>query len=424
MKHFRKGFTSFVHIKGVTRTRAVARLTNDANEQSDKNEIYLSTMSRNNETNAISIDEMVKIIKLKDQQIAKLQTTIDEQSLQIKQQTAAIETMQKQMTELTSNLALLVKRSDKPPAKEIAPIFSMCKNDASKSSDIKGKKCKTKMPSDSSNPTKALSVSPSLAPTPKRSRHLMENELNNSSTSGFDRNNTISTVPPTIFTDDTLNVNNDLNDVKDSSMNDSSKSSDNNSLCVENDNDLNDSCLNEGENFVNFKKNSISKEKNITPIEISIKSNEKGSLHALFIKHLNNNSFMWSNASKRCIRINPFTQVVKDAMIKWLQNRQYQFHTFLSKENKPNAFIIRGLPDSISQAHIGNALQQAGILFTSLERHSTGYTRSHHLLSDLWRVKTPSTVTLQHFKAIDGILNVKIRVEVLKRSPVLYGGLP
>ncbi|KAG4076559.1 hypothetical protein HA402_002722 [Bradysia odoriphaga] len=106
-------------------------------------------------------------------------------------------------------------------------------------------------------------------------------------------------------------------------------------------------------------------------------------------------------------------------MTEWLKNRKYQFHTFLNKESKPNAFIIRGLPDSISQSHIGNALQQAGIKYMSLQRHSTGYTRSHQLLSDLWRITTPNSVTMQHFKDIDGILNVKIRVEVLKRSPVL-----
>lgn len=179
------------------------------------------------------------------------------------------------------------------------------------------------------------------------------------------------------------------------------------------------SCIDEGSNFVNFKKNAIKKDKDVTPIEISIRNAQKGSLHALLIKHFNNNSFLWSNASGKTIRINPFTQKVKDAMIVWLKDRKYQFHTFLDKESKPNAFIIRGLPNSVHRSHIESALQQAGILFNGLERHSTGYTRSHEIQSDLWRITTPNSVTIQHFKAIDGILNVKIRVEILRRSPVL-----
>lgn len=48
----------------------------------------------------------------------------------------------------------------------------------------------------------------------------------------------------------------------------------------------------------------------------------------------------------------------------------------------------------------------------------TGFLRANHKHSDLWRVSTPSSVTIQHFKAINGILNIKIRVEVLKRPPV------
>lgn len=71
------------------------------------------------------------------------------------------------------------------------------------------------------------------------------------------------------------------------------------------------------------------------------------------------------------------------------------------------------------ERNISNALQQAGIQFSSLEHYSTGYTRFHQKQCDLCRVTTPHSVTFQHFKAINGILNVKIRVEVLKRSPVL-----
>lgn len=178
-------------------------------------------------------------------------------------------------------------------------------------------------------------------------------------------------------------------------------------------------CLNDSNNFVNFKKNAIAKDKDVTPIEISIKDNEKGSLHSLLMQHFNNNNFLWSNAGKRKVRINPFTQKVKEGMIQWLKSRNYSFHTFLSRECKPNAFIIRGLPDSVTHSHISSALQQAGIQYNSLERHSTGYTRFHQKQSDLWRVSTPHSVTIQHFRAIDGILNVKIKVEVLKRSPVL-----
>lgn len=385
-----------------------------ANAQSDVQIFCNSTMSPCNETDKLSIDDMVEIIKSKDLQIAKLQSTIDQQSLQIQQQTAAIENMQKQMTELSSSLASLVKQSDKPPTKKIAPIFTISKSNTPK--PVKkgnNKKCKTT--TSSSAASTSQNMRPSLIqPNSKRPRHLMEEEQGNNSNDSaavFDSNDTSN-----------MNINtgqSNINISMDASNN--VYSVDNNS--TQNVNDLNDEwndySVGEGDNFVNFKKNAINKEKNITPIEISIKNNEKGSLHALLIEHFGNNSFLWSNASKRSIRINPFTQKMKDAMIQWLKNRKYPFHTFLNKENKPNTFIIRGLPDSISQSHIGNALQQAGIQYNSIERHSTGYTRSHQLLSDLWRVATPSSITIQHFKAIDGILNVKIRVEVLKRSPVL-----
>lgn len=172
-------------------------------------------------------------------------------------------------------------------------------------------------------------------------------------------------------------------------------------------------------NFVNFKKNAINKEKNVTPIEISVKNEDKGSLHTLLLRHFKNNTFMWSNASKRSIRIIPFSQTTKDAMIQWLKFRKYQFHTFLNKEMKPNAFIIRGLPSDVTKTHISDALEQAGIIFNTIERHTTGYMRFRQMQSDLWRVTTPNSTKIQHFKSIDGILNVKIRVELLKRSSVL-----
>lgn len=50
--------------------------------------------------------------------------------------------------------------------------------------------------------------------------------------------------------------------------------------------------IDEGSNYVNFKKNAIAKDKNITPIEVSIKNTEKGALHQLLIRSFNNNSFL------------------------------------------------------------------------------------------------------------------------------------
>lgn len=410
-----------------------------ANEQSDALSSNL-TISQGNETKKFSFDEMVDLIKLKDQQIANLQSTIDHQSTQIKQQTIAIENLQEQIAKLSDSLEALVQNSNKPSAQRNAKVFMLNKSKNCKQKPSSVKDSKDESPALSSHTKADMSQNgwPSLnQPNPKRRRHLsddiIENDVCDKSTGGTSDYKVYDDKNDSVLIDPPLDVsNNASSDVKkfskkfsnnrNVSMNASTNVSNDNSLSDANDDYINDQprlVFSEENNFVNFKKNAITKEKNVTPIEISISNNEKGSLHALLLKHFDNNSFLWSNASKQSIRINPFTQTVKVALCLWLQKGKYQFHTFLSKESKPNAFIIRGLPDSISKSHIANALQQAGIQYVSLERHSTGYTRSHQMLSDLWRVTTPNCVTIQHFKAIDGTMNVKIRVEVLKRSSVL-----
>lgn len=403
-------------------TSSAFRLSNATNN------VSIATTPLINEANGLPTDDMVEIIKLKDLQIVKLQATIDQQSIQIQHQTDAIENMQKQMSELSASLAKLVQRSEKPPpAQNVAPIFLKTKNSTRKPAEKMAKQHKTASAGSASITQHSW---PSLAqPNPKRPRHLLDDELSNNTntkTSNDDANgDKPNNISVSAVTDDItdVNVNNIPNDNNISPVHVSDVTSDDesaeNEQFADPEKEWTNVGFNENSNFVNFKKNSIVKDKDVTPIEISIKNNEKGSLHSLLIQHFDNNSFLWSNAGKRSIRINPFTQTVKDGMIRWLQGRKYQFHTFLNKENKPNAFIIRGLPDSVDHSHISNALQQAGIKFSSLERHSTGYTRFHQKQSDLWRVTTPHSVSFQHFKAINGILNVKIRVEVLKRSPVL-----
>lgn len=402
-------------------------LTNAANGQSDIINSAKPTMSQNDEKNSISIHEMTEIIKLKDQQITNLQLTIDQQSVQIKNQTVAIENMQKQMTKLSDDLSTLVNQPKMSATQKFAPIF-MARNSKNKTSKTPAKKdtensaffskSKTSHSCDNFQPSLPL-------PSAKRRRHLFDDDkiknTNDKSTSGTNR--PFSSVdPPADIPNDTTEINNDKDENQNNPVNESRNLSNDESMSDSNEDVLinqDQLSFKENKNFVNFKKNAIEKERNVTPIEISIKNNEKGSLHALLLKQFNNNSFLWSNVNKRSVRIHPFTQKVKDDLSQWLNKRNYQFHTFLNREDKPNAFIIRGLPDSITQSDIAIALQQADIQFKTIERHSTGYTRSHQLLSDLWRVTTPSCIKIQHFKAINGIMNVKIRVEVLKRSQVL-----
>lgn len=71
---------------------------------------------------------MVEIIRLKDNQIVKLQATIELQSQQIQQQTTAIEGMQKQLTELSTSVASLEQRSNEQSPQKIVPIFLATKN--------------------------------------------------------------------------------------------------------------------------------------------------------------------------------------------------------------------------------------------------------------------------------------------------------
>lgn len=373
-------------------------VTTSVLEQSDSN-VKMSTSPLKLPERPFPPDDMVAIIKQKDLQIASLQATIEKQSAQIMHQSSAIEGLQNQMADLSSQLSLLVKSPEESVSDPKLASFLMDKSDKSKRTS-KPKQCQTKKSSKSS--TSQLHDSskwPSLnQPSLKRRRHLSADYSNTTLTpSDCTNDDPVSIVPfvpqPTVNSVDTPDINNIQNPA---------------GLVDDQDN-----------NFVNFKKNSFAKDKDISPIEISIGNNEKGALHELLIKNFNNNSFLWSNAGRKTVRINPFTQKTKDNMIQWLDSRKYSFHTFLSKAQKPNAFIIRGLPNNVTKSQISCALEQAGIQTTALERHSTGYTRSHQLQSDLWRVTTPNGVTIQHFKAIDGILNVKIRVEVLKRSAVL-----
>lgn len=287
-------------------TNKIILLTSSASGQSDINVSSTPTMSHNNEANGIPINDMVEIIKLKDLQIYKLQETIDQQSLQIQKQTAAIEIMQQQMTELTTSLASFVQQSNKPPDKKIAPIFTAVKKNIPDPTVNKGRKCKTaKSSSSTASNINTQSGQPSLVqPNPKRPRHLMENESSNVESTVLGNNVSFSTIPPANDTDDISTINNDLSK-NNISMNVSNNVSNDTSISDPNDDESNDDwtnfCPNKDGNFLNFKKNAINKEKNITPIEISIKNDEKGSLHALLIRHFDNNSFLWSNASKRSI---------------------------------------------------------------------------------------------------------------------------
>lgn len=402
-------------------------LTSTAFKQSDEPHSDSVTMSPNNETTKISFDEMVEIIKLKDSQIIQLQSTIEQQSIQIQRQCVAIEDMQKQITRLSDSISALApwqSPSVQSPALKLAPIFtSKVDKQAIPQKRTSSKKNKTPAPM-------ATSCHKLIQPHPKRPRHLLEAEDVEQTNDGSQSDAAIESTSTVSQPSNVLNVTDDMSKVNNNTPNNTSSIEMNTSTNLSNDNSLNNESsneLNEPNNFgtnescnvVNFKKNAIVKEKNVTPIEISIKNNEKGSLHALLLKHFDNNTFLWSNVGKNSVRVNPFTLKVKDSISKWLHDRKYQFHTFLNKEEKPNAFIIRGLPDSITKQNVASALQQAGIQFNSIERHSTGYTRSHHLISDLWRVTTPNCVMIQHFKSIDGIMNVKIRVEILRRSPVV-----
>lgn len=404
-------------------TNNLSFLTNTAIGQSDNNALLSTKCS---DSNSVLSDEMISIIRAKDQQIADLQATILQQSEKILQQTTAIENLQKQMTELSENLATLVNRSTKTPTTpKVAPIFISASQSTSSSNSKKNKKAKTS----SVTKMKNVCIWPSLAePKGKKRRHNADEyntddwssgntskmELNESGVSDLTNPQIdVTNVSIDKFTETNKNNDNANND------NDSEINLHNKEQVIDLEKDWTSACMDDGSNYVNFKKNSIKKEKSVTPIELSIRNAEKGALHALLLQHFNNNSFLWSNASKKTIRINPFTQKTKNDMIAWLKSRKYQFHTFLNKEDKTNAFIIRGLPNSINRSHIANALQQAGIPFNALDRHSTGFTRFHQRPSDLWRITTPNSITIQHFKAIDGILNVKIRVEVLKKAAVL-----
>lgn len=387
-------------------TDKLTSLTSSANEQSDSNP-HLSTTHHDFDPDKYFNFDIADLIKQKDLQIASLQTTIERQSLQIQQQTAAIDGLQLQISELSANLAALMNRSGcPPPAPKLAPVF--VKRNAG------GKKPKggvnNKRPSSSA-------LSASSQPNVKRPRNLLDDHDFDSIVTDSVSNdeNQSTTALSAKVTDDTENdVNNKLPNTNETvnSGNDFSNN-DINSTCPD------DQLSKDDINYVNFKKNSITKDKDVTPIEISINGNEKGSLHTLLVQQFGNNNFLWSNAGKKGIRINPFTHEIKANIMLWLKSRQYLFHTFLSKECKPNAFIIRGLPSSVSHDHVLSALQQGGIDVTALERHSTGYTRFHHIQSDLWRVTTPNAVTINHFKAIDGILNVKIKIEVLRRTTVI-----
>lgn len=86
---------------------------------------------------------------------------------------------------------------------------------------------------------------------------------------------------------------------------------------------------------------------------------------------------------------------------------------------KPNVFIIRGLPASITYAQIEAAFSEAQIDFRKVERHETGYTRSSRVASELWRVSVAREVTLKQMRTISGILNVKVKIEPLVKKSVM-----
>lgn len=95
-------------------------------------------------------------------------------------------------------------------------------------------------------------------------------------------------------------------------------------------------------NIVNFKKYSI---------EISINNNEKGAFYNLLMKNFNNSSFLWSNAGKTSCASISSRKRLKTAWFK------YSFHPFLSKAQKPNAFIICVLPNNVTKSQISRAFR-------------------------------------------------------------------
>lgn len=168
-----------------------------------------------------------------------------------------------------------------------------------------------------------MTITQTSEPSLKR-RRSAEDSCDNIPTDGFssssEQNPTDSTIPSTNVTFDTskdVNVNNkrteNFNDSRiDENCSENCFTSNEDDHVIQptsNSEDLSD------KNYVNYKKNGIFKDKNVTPIELAIKNNEKGALHTLLIQNFDNNGFLWSNTGKKSIRINPFTQQLKDKLI-------------------------------------------------------------------------------------------------------------
>lgn len=134
----------------------------------------------------------------------------------------------------------------------------------------------------------------------------------------------------------------------------------------------------------NFRNNNLNRERQITPIVVKFKKDEQAGLHRILLTRFRNNDFMWETASKEIIRLRPYSNVVKAKMCEFLENRHIGFHSYLSTLEKPNVFIIRGLPASITYAQIEAAFSDAQIEFRKVERPVSCRSTLHPVLQSLF----------------------------------------
>lgn len=158
------------------------------------------------------------------------------------------------------------------------------------------------------------------------------------------------------------------------------------------------------------------------PIQVKVK---KGSFNALcnILRRENKSSDYMVNQliGDESARIQPIDEKVAANIMKQLDNGGYEYHTFVSKNEKKKSFLLKGL-DEVDTNLIKENLVTAGFPNeTKVRRFDTAHQRANpnEIYKKMYQITTPFSFDEKIIKNIVAILSIKVRIEKMKKQPAV-----
>lgn len=172
--------------------------------------------------------------------------------------------------------------------------------------------------------------------------------------------------------------------------------------------------------FVTYKNKRDGKQK-IPPIQIHFAKEGFIACRDVLTRSIGQNQFTLNpRADGLGARLFPATMQQHADVIKVLQSHFYEFHTFLTAEQKRKCFMIRGINSEfgISCEEVRDELVRAGFPdSTDVQPHITGRMRAQKSQS-MFKVVVPASFDENIFKSVRSILGVGVQFERFVSGPV------